>query len=36
MSFRDVVVDHDTYFWPVGGGSGGWPKEPPQLSRLSL
>lgn len=29
MSFRDVVVDHDTYFCPVGGGSGGWPKEPP-------
>jgi len=29
MSFRDVVVDHDTYFCPIGGGSGGWPKEPP-------
>ena len=29
ISFRDVVVDHDTYFCPVGGGSGGWPKEPP-------
>jgi hypothetical protein len=29
MSFRDVVVDHGTYFCPVGGGSGGWPKEPP-------
>jgi hypothetical protein len=29
MSFRDVVVDHDTYFCPVGGGSGRWPKEPP-------
>lgn len=29
MSFREVVVDHDTYFCPVGGGSGGWPKEPP-------
>lgn len=29
MSFRDVVVNHDTYFCPVGGGAGGWPKEPP-------
>jgi len=29
ISFRDVVVDHDTYFCPIGGGSGGWPKEPP-------
>jgi hypothetical protein len=29
MSYRDVVVEHDTYFCPVGGGSGGWPKEPP-------
>jgi hypothetical protein len=29
MSFREVVVDHDIYFCPVGGGSGGWPKEPP-------
>lgn len=29
MSFREVVVDYDTYFCPVGGGSGGWPKEPP-------
>jgi hypothetical protein len=28
MSFRDVVVDHDTYFCPFAG-SGGWPKEPP-------
>lgn len=28
MSFRDVVVEHDTYFCPFGG-SGGWPKEPP-------
>lgn len=29
ISFRDVVIDHDTYFCPIGGGSGGWPKEPP-------
>jgi hypothetical protein len=29
MTYRDVVVDHDTYFCPVGGGPGGWPKEPP-------
>jgi hypothetical protein len=29
MSYRDVVVEHDTYFCPFGGGSGGWPKEPP-------
>jgi hypothetical protein len=29
MTFREVVVGHDTYFCPVGGGSGGWPKEPP-------
>lgn len=29
ISFRDVVVDHDTYFCPVGGGAGRWPKEPP-------
>jgi hypothetical protein len=29
MTFRDVVVDHDTYFCPIGGGAGGWPKQPP-------
>jgi hypothetical protein len=29
ISFRDVVVKHDTYFCPVGGGPGRWPKEPP-------
>ncbi len=29
ISFRDVVVNHHTYFCPVGGGRGGWPKEPP-------
>jgi hypothetical protein len=29
MSYRDVVVEHDTYFCPTGGGRGGWPKEPP-------
>jgi hypothetical protein len=28
MSYRDVVVEHDTYFCPFGG-SAGWPKEPP-------
>lgn len=27
---RDIVLQHDRYFHPVGGtGSGGWPKEPP-------
>jgi hypothetical protein len=26
ISYRDVVVKHDTYFCPVGGG---YPKEPP-------
>jgi hypothetical protein len=29
MTPRDVVVKHDRYFHPVGGGRGGWPKEPP-------
>jgi hypothetical protein len=29
ITFREVVVDHDVYFCPVGGGPGGWPKEPP-------
>lgn len=29
ISFRDVVVNHDTYFCPIGGSSSGWPKEPP-------
>jgi hypothetical protein len=29
MTPRDIVVDHDAYFCPVGGGPGGWPKEPP-------
>ena len=29
ISFRDVVVEYDTYFCPVGGGPGRWPKEPP-------
>jgi hypothetical protein len=29
ISFRDVVLEHDTYFCPVGGGPGRWPKEPP-------
>ena len=29
ISSRDVVLEHDNYFCPVGGGRGGWPKEPP-------
>jgi hypothetical protein len=29
ITFRDVVTKHDTYFCPVGGSRGGWPKEPP-------
>ena len=29
ISFRDVVLEHDAYFCPVGGGPGRWPKEPP-------
>jgi len=29
VSFADVVVERDRYFHPMGGGSGGWPKEPP-------
>jgi hypothetical protein len=29
ISFRDVVTKHNTYFCPVGGARGGWPKEPP-------
>jgi hypothetical protein len=29
MSFADIVVNHDRYFHPVGGGPGGWPKTPP-------
>jgi hypothetical protein len=29
MTWRDIVVEHDTYFCPMGGGPGGWPKEPP-------
>jgi hypothetical protein len=29
ISFRDVVLEHNTYFCPVGGGRGRWPKEPP-------
>lgn len=26
---QDIVLKHNRYFHPVGGGSGGWPKEPP-------
>jgi hypothetical protein len=29
ITFRDVVLKHDTYFCPIGGNRGGWPKEPP-------
>lgn len=29
VSFADIVVERDRYFHPMGGGSGGWPKEPP-------
>ena len=28
-SFVDVVEKHRKYFHPVGGGTGGWPVEPP-------
>jgi hypothetical protein len=29
VSFADIVVKHGRYFHPMGGGAGGWPKEPP-------
>lgn len=29
ISFREVVTKYDTYFCPIGGARGGWPKEPP-------
>ena len=29
VSFADIVVKHNRYFHPMGGGRGGWPKEPP-------
>lgn len=29
VNFADIVLKHDRYFHPVGGGKGGWPKEPP-------
>jgi hypothetical protein len=29
VSFADIVVKHNRYFHPIGGGRGGWPKEPP-------
>jgi len=29
ISFADIVVRHDRYFHPVGGGRGGWPRTPP-------
>lgn len=29
MTFIEVVEKHSKYFHPVGGGSGGWPTEPP-------
>lgn len=28
-SYADVVVKHNSYFHPVGGGPGGWPSTPP-------
>jgi hypothetical protein len=29
ISPREIVLTHGKYFHPVGGGAGGWPKEPP-------
>jgi hypothetical protein len=29
ISPRAIVEEYSRYFHPVGGGSGGWPKEPP-------
>jgi len=29
MSWIDIEEKHHRYFHPVGGGRGGWPKEPP-------
>lgn len=29
LTFKSIVVEHGLYFHPVGGGSGGWPKVPP-------
>lgn len=29
VSFAGIVVHHDRYFHPVGGGRGGWPRTPP-------
>lgn len=29
LSFADIVVKHDRYFHPMGGGRGGWPRTPP-------
>jgi len=29
ISNADIVVKHDRYFCPVGGGRGGWPRTPP-------
>lgn len=31
LSFADIVVKHDRYFHPLGGGRGGWPKSPPNV-----
>lgn len=28
-SFAAIVTEHDSYFHPVGGGPGGWPRTPP-------
>jgi hypothetical protein len=29
FTYREVVVEHDVYFCPMGGGPGGWPRTPP-------
>lgn len=29
LTFKSIVVEHGRYFHPAGGGSGGWPKVPP-------
>jgi hypothetical protein len=29
VSFADVVLKHNRYFHPMGGGPSGWPKTPP-------
>jgi hypothetical protein len=34
LSSRDIAVEHDRYFHPMGGGRGGWPKTPPNYLRF--